>query len=74
MLAKAPNTTEVSVLPTCDLAHLRSYGPCDGSAYADVKLSGEFGGVWANICKAHFDRVGCQLGIGRGQRLVVVKR
>lgn len=43
--------------PKCDL--------CDAQAYADARLP--LFGSWGNVCKAHFDQHGCELGLGKGQ-------
>jgi hypothetical protein len=56
----APHTTvTVAQVPVCDL---------DGTvAYADARI----GHGWANVCKHHFDTMGCKLGVGHGQQYIV---
>jgi hypothetical protein len=56
-------STVVSTLPACDID--ASHGP----AYADAHVPG--GSSWGYVCEPCFDRYGCQLGLGRGQRLVL---
>ena len=51
---------KVAVIPPCDL------GQTHGPAYADAQLRG---GPWAYVCEPCFDQHGCELGLGRGQRL-----
>lgn len=56
--------TEVTSIPPCDLHD-------DGTAaYADARLPAY--GSWGNLCKAHFDTHRCTLGLGNGQRFVLV--
>jgi hypothetical protein len=38
-------------------------------AYADARIPAA--GSWGYVCKEHFDSYGCQLGTGKGQRLVL---
>ena len=59
----AKNGTEVTVarIPPCDIS------PEHGPAYADAKLSI---GPWAYVCLACFELYQCELGTGRGQKLV----
>jgi hypothetical protein len=55
---------EVTQLPTCDL--------CRGNgtpAWADARLPAI--GSWAYLCFVHFKMHGCQLGLGKGQRLII---
>jgi hypothetical protein len=40
-------------------------------AYAEAKLAGHRRGVWAYVCRWHFDRYECQLGFDRGQELLL---
>lgn len=53
--------TLVEALPTCSF--------CDKQAYYDGRTNM---GMWANMCEDHFKQYGVGLGVGRGQRLVVV--
>lgn len=54
-------TTVVDTIPGCDMPG------CDDPAYADAAVPGQGWGYW---CEAHFDRLGCGLGLGRGQKLL----
>lgn len=56
-------TTEVAAIPACDL------DPDHGAAYADASIPAARGS-WAYVCRACFDRHGCQLGLGQGQQLI----
>ncbi len=66
--AKAPvaagTQVKVSKLPSCDIC---KHNGVDRPAYADASL----GGTWGYVCRDHFDMLGCQLGVGKGQVLVV---
>lgn len=53
---------EMTSIPDCDI------DPSHGEAYADAKTAG---GPWGYVCRACFDSLGCELGLGRGQRLVL---
>ena len=56
--------TEVSELPNCDI--------CGKPAYADANTRARgIMGPWANLCKTHFAYFGCELGLGKGQELVM---
>ena len=57
--------TEVTVtfLPDCDIHRTH------GKAYADALLP--LHGSWGYVCKPCFDTLGCTLGLGRGQRLIL---
>lgn len=48
--------------PTCDV------DADHGEAYADARVPPS--GPWGFLCRDCFDRFGCELGLGRGQRLV----
>src|SRR5882757_5631608 len=57
--------TQVEVIPNCDLPHDQPV-----VAYADARMvsnAGLYNGTRANVCQAHFNEYGCQLGLGRGQ-------
>lgn len=54
----------VSEIPPCDLC---GAGGSKKPAYADANI----GRGWANVCKEHFVRLGCCLGVGRGQRFIL---
>jgi hypothetical protein len=51
----------VHAIPACDL------DAGHGDAFADARIPGA---GWGYLCRACFDRFGCALGIGHGQRLV----
>jgi len=55
-------TTLLGPVPPCDL------DPAHGRAYADASLPNN-GGSWAYVCIECFNSNGCQLGLGKGQRL-----
>ena len=52
----------VSVLPECDIC------PNGTKAEYDARTPS---GQWGNLCERHFNNLGCQLGLGRGQKLVI---
>lgn len=54
-------TAIVAELPTCDMPG------CDEPAEYDARARNG----WGNFCQAHFDLLGCSLGLGKGQRLIV---
>jgi hypothetical protein len=56
------NNTEVlvSVKPKCDF--------CDKTAEYDIKTNM---GSWANVCKLHYSVYGGELGLGKGQKLIL---
>ena len=67
-IRKNPTKTLVFAIPDCDV--------CEGAgksvpAYAEAKLAGHQRGVWAYVCRWHFDRYECQLGFDRGQELLL---
>jgi len=51
---------EVLELPDCDI--------CGETAAFDAKT---VNGPWANLCPAHYARLGYGLGLGKGQRLIL---
>lgn len=53
---------EVEVKPICDICH----------ALADYDARTKYG-VWAYLCKRHFEEIGIGLGLGKGQRLMIKK-
>lgn len=60
--------TEITVnhIPDCDI--------CGGAfttrkAYADARIPAN--GSWGYLCRHHFDHLGCELGLGKGQKLVL---
>ena len=54
-------TTHVTSLPLCNI--------CLGHpAYADCRIPGS---SWAYVCSTCFADLGCSLGLGRGQQLVL---
>lgn len=58
---------EVSELPKCDIC--RQYSIIQPAQY-DSRLKN---GVWANVCKSHFRKFGTGLGLGRGQKFILIK-
>jgi len=58
-------TATVTELPDCDLCKME--GRKEPAEY-DAKIPGS---SWANVCQEHFDKFGCSLGTGRGQKLVL---
>jgi hypothetical protein len=56
---------KVDHIPDCQLPHPGAVSK--PLAYADAKIPMV---GWAYICKEHFDRYQCSLGMGRGQVLV----
>lgn len=60
---------EVTSLPNCDLCHLIGE---TRPAHYDAKLPSR--GYWANVCRCHFEREECELGLGKGQMLVKVTK
>lgn len=62
MMNNKHTTVSISKLPNCDI--------CDKPAYADASL----GGPWAYVCKQHFDENDCKLGLGLGQKLILVTK
>lgn len=60
----------VSVLPTCDICvYVEGNREKPERALYDGATAG---GPWANMCAKHFRDHGQGLGLGRGQRLIVV--
>lgn len=57
------NLVEVSELPQCDF--------CDSSAQYDGATSD---GAWAYMCASHFRLFGIGLGLGKGQKLVIINK
>jgi len=64
---KLKNVVLVASLPKCDLCHL--VGETHEACY-DAKLPSR--GYWANVCRSHFDREECELGVGKGQYLTTI--
>ncbi len=50
----------VDKIPQCDF--------CDEPGVYDAKTPS---GPWANLCEADFKRLGCGLGLGRGQKRIL---
>jgi hypothetical protein len=63
-MAEPHTEVVVAVIPSCDIC--LSFQR-DRAAYADARLPT---GPWAYVCQEHFNQYNCQLGIGRGQRLI----
>ena len=53
---------EVGMLPKCDF--------CDKLAAYDAKTRS---GPWANMCHEHYAKHGIGLGLGKGQKFILVK-
>ena len=63
--------TTVTRIPDCDLCKANGgflSVTVTNPAYADARIPAA--GSWGYVCKEHFDSYGCQLGTGKGQRLV----
>jgi hypothetical protein len=59
---------KVTRLPDCDICH-------DGTVAAyDAAVNYMGRNTWAMVCEPHFKKHGFGLGMGRGQRLVLVTR
>lgn len=59
------DTATVTNLPLCDLCKMTA---TEQLAYADARIGS---GGWGYVCKQHFDYHRCELGTGKGQRLVL---
>lgn len=53
-------TVVVDSIPQCDF--------CDAPGVYDAKTPL---GPWASLCEADFERLGCSLGLGRGQKRIL---
>ena len=60
-------TTTLSERPKCDVCRL--FEGAIKPAYADAYIPGHR--QWGYVCKSHFDRYRCQLGMGKGQQILV---
>ena len=58
-------TALVDELPDCDMCKMEGKDP--EPAEYDASVSGR----WGYLCQKHFDELGCSLGLGMGQKLVV---
>ncbi|HEY5236128.1 MAG TPA: hypothetical protein VIJ14_08125 [Rhabdochlamydiaceae bacterium] len=58
---KPSTSVEVTHLPKCDF--------CEERANYDARTTT---GVWANMCAPHYKRHGLGLGMGVGQKLILV--
>lgn len=58
-------TTYVTALPACDFC--KGQGTVKEATYDGRTAAG----VWANMCRFHFDVFGLGLGTGKGQELIV---
>jgi hypothetical protein len=67
-MQKNGTQTVVSVIPPCDIC--KHQYKRDTPAYADASMI-RAGGSWAYLCKVHFAMMGCRLGLGVGQELVL---
>lgn len=65
------NHTEVLVtaLPNCDFCEHYECTATPAGYNANTRHLG-----WAYLCETHFAALGCELGLGRGQKLVVKPR
>lgn len=59
--------TKMSKIPNCDIC---AGNGASVTAYADASLANAGMSSWAYVCREHFKRMGCSLGLGRGQELV----
>lgn len=66
-MSESGEIAEVAVLPMCDICAQNGKGTVPASYDARTKS-----GPWAFLCSTHFGLYGTGLGIGKGQRLVVV--
>ena len=66
--AKPHTVGLVSHLPDCDICKMEGYSPVRKAHYDAKTLMGP----WANLCTTHFRQYGIGLGLGKGQKLVVV--
>lgn len=55
--------TVVTEIPDCDICKIKRNPPI--KAYADAFIRSW--STWGNVCKDHFQREGCELGVGMGQ-------
>jgi hypothetical protein len=55
----------VEEIPNCQLPHHEGHSQ---PAYADARIPGV---GWGYVCRAHFEQMGCSLGMGKGQELVL---
>jgi hypothetical protein len=59
-------TTVVFEIPDCEVCRVDGHRPMPAYAKARIPL-----GTWAYVCVQHFTLLGCSLGKGRGQRLIL---
>jgi hypothetical protein len=53
-------------IPNCDVCRVDGHRPTPAYANARIPL-----GIRAYVCVQHFTLLGCSLGKGRGQRLIL---
>ena len=53
-------TIEIEKYPDCDICHK--------PALYDANL----GMGWGNVCQVHFNQFGCTIGLGKGQKYIIV--
>lgn len=71
---KSPGEARVSHVPLCDICFHRSLGTSAPVIVALAEYDGKTqAGPWAFMCSADFANYGVGLGLGRGQRLVLVQ-
>mgnify|MGYP003148669889 FL=1 len=57
--------TVVSSIPSCAMP-----GCQNSKAYADAAVP-SYGNSWAFVCRGCFNKYGCRLGTGKGQKLIL---
>jgi len=65
-MTKPHTETVVNHIPACDICQGAQQ---DTKAYADARIPAN--GSWAYLCAYHFDHFGCELGLGKGQKLIL---
>jgi hypothetical protein len=70
-MSRAGTQVRVTAYPACDLcSHTGVVEGSDGTARYDARTTM---GAWAFLCEQHYERWGVGLGIGYGQRLLLVE-
>ncbi|MCA1806261.1 MAG: hypothetical protein LC687_00050 [Actinobacteria bacterium] len=59
---------KVARIPDCDFCKAKGK---QTRAYADART---WTGTWAYVCRTHFAANSCELGLGKGQELILIKR
>jgi hypothetical protein len=70
MRGKVPRSREWILSSEVKVLQLHNCDVCTVAtpAYADAKVPG---GPWGYLCAVHFRQFGCELGTGKGQKLVL---